>query len=148
MRSMNADTIEPDSPYLLRRAGALLYDLLLNAALWMLTGFAVLAFRRGEAIPTGTLWFQCLLFGVTAFFFIGFWLRGGQTLGMRAWRIKLVTRNDGPIDLSTSVRRFLAGCVSLICFGFGFLWALVDRERLTWHDRISGTRIILVPRRT
>jgi uncharacterized RDD family membrane protein YckC len=145
---MNVDRIESEPAHLLRRAGALLYDLLLNAALWMLTGFAVLAFRGGDAIPTGTIWFQCLLFGVTACFFVGFWVRGGQTLGMMAWRIKLVARTGGPVDLPTSVRRFLVACISFLCFGLGFLWALIDPKRLTWHDRISGTRIVLLPKRS
>ena len=145
---MMLDRIVSDSPYLLRRAGALLYDLLLNAALWMLAGFAVLAFREGEAIPTGTIWFQCLLFGITACFFVGFWVRGGQTLGMMAWRIKLVAQAGGPVDLPTSVRRLLVACISLAGLGFGFLWALIDPKRLTWHDRIAGTRIILLPKRS
>jgi uncharacterized RDD family membrane protein YckC len=129
--------------YLPRRIAALFYDLLLNAALWMITGFIVLACRDGAPVPAGTLWFRCLLFAVSAGFFIGFWKRDGQTAGMKAWRIRIVGRDGDGLTWKAAVVRFLVGCLSIACAGVGFLWALVDADRLTWHDRAAGTRIQL-----
>jgi uncharacterized RDD family membrane protein YckC len=40
----------------------------------------------------------------------------------------------------------MAALLSISCGGLGYLWALVDKERLTWHDRISGTRVVLISR--
>jgi uncharacterized RDD family membrane protein YckC len=143
---MSFDPTTHGGPLLLRRLAALFYDALLNAALWMLAGFAILACRGGAPVPTGTFWFQCLLGGITALFFVGFWTRDGQTLGMKAWRIKLVTRDGGLPNGRVATIRFFAACLSFLCLGAGFLWALADPDRLTWHDRIAGTRVLLIPK--
>jgi len=132
--------------YLMRRGAALFYDLLLNAALWMITGFIALAFRRGTPVPAGTLWFQCLLFALSAVFFIGFWKRDGQTAGMKAWRIRIVTDTGDRLTWKAATVRFLVGCLSTACAGVGFLWALVDPNHLTWHDRAAGTHVELAVR--
>ncbi len=78
-------------------------------------------------------------------FFAGFWTHGGQTLGMRAWRIRLVGRGGGRVSWGQATLRFFAAIVSWLALGLGFLWALVDRERHAWHDRCSGTRLIRLP---
>jgi len=132
--------------YLMRRVAALFYDLLLNAALWMIAGFIALAFRRGAPVPAGTLWFQCLLFALSAGFFIVFWKRNGQTAGMKAWRIRIVTDVGDRLTWKAATVRFLVGCLSTACAGIGFLWALVDPDHLTWHDRAAGTRVQLAAR--
>ena len=67
----------------------MVYDSLLLLAIFMIAGFAALSLTHGEAIPSGTLWFRAYLLGVAALFFCGFWLRGGQTLGLRAWRLRV-----------------------------------------------------------
>ncbi len=135
-----------ERPYLLRRTAALFYDLLLNAALWMIAGSVILAIRGGTPVPAGSLWFRSMLFAVTAVFFIGFWTRGGQTAGMKAWRIRVVTRDGGALTGKAAACRFLGACLSMACAGLGFLWAMVDADGLTWHDRMAGTRVRLVPR--
>lgn len=127
-----------------RRLGALLYDSLVLAALWMLTTAPLLALTGGEAIQQGALWFRLYLLVIAAGFFGWFWTHGGQTLGMRAWRAKLETRDGQPVTWSGAMIRFLAVLLSIAPAGLGYLWALVDRDRLTWHDRISGTRVVLI----
>ena len=78
--------------------------------------------------------------GMVAFlYFAWFWTHGGQTLGMRAWRIRLAGRGGEPVTWSLALLRFLGAAVSLACAGAGYLWVLVDRERMTWHDRLSAT---------
>jgi uncharacterized RDD family membrane protein YckC len=133
---------------LLRRLGALLYDLLVVTALLMLAGFAAIRYTGGEAVPAGTPWFQAMLIIVVATFFCGFWMTGGQTIGMRAWRLRLITDDaDGNVvSLATALIRFAAACLSLLPLGLGFLWILIDRRRLTWHDRLSGTRVVRLPK--
>ena len=145
---MNPPRSIPGPALLVRRIVALFYDLLLNAALWMITGFIALTLRGGAPVPSGSLWFQCLLFSVTAAFFIGFWKRDGQTAGMKAWRIRVEARDGGPLTWKTAGLRFVGACLTTACAGLGLFWALVDHDRLTWHDRLADTRVRLLPRRT
>ncbi len=129
---------------LLRRLGAILYDSLLLAAL-VFIATAVITLPLGN--PTG-LWlllFQIFLFEIIPLvFFCWFWTSGGQTLGMRAWRLKLVSMEGLPVDWRHALKRHFAAILSLLVFGLGFVWAVFDSDKLAWHDRLSGTRLILI----
>ena len=70
------------------------------------------------------------------------WRRGGQTLAMKAWRIRIVTREGAPLALRHALNRFLFALAGCLLAGAGFLWALVDREGLFLHDRLAGTKIV------
>lgn len=127
---------------LARRLAALLYDaLLLLGVLFVFTLLLIFA-RGGRAIGAGTIWYDASLVAV-AFAFCGLsWTRGGQTVGMKAWRIRVVALGRGPLDWRRAALRFFASWLSLLPAGLGYWWALVDRERCCWHDRLSGTRVI------
>ena len=134
-----------------RRLAALLYDSLLLAALWFVTAALVLAASNGLlSQPDRPPWLLYLLRAglllVTFLFWAGFWTHGGQTLGMRAWRLKLVGDQGGPISWRQAMGRFLAAFVSLAPLGLGYLWILIDPQRRAWHDQLSGTRVIVLPR--
>lgn len=129
---------------LLRRTAALAYDLLVVAALWMATGFLVLPLTGGEAVPAGTGWFRALLLAVACAFFVVFWARGGQTAGMRAWRLRLVRSDGSPVGWRRALARFAVACLSLAALGLGALWAVGDPQGRTWQDRLADTRVILV----
>ncbi|MEX2164154.1 MAG: RDD family protein [Sulfuricaulis sp.] len=90
--------------------------------------------------------YQLYLLAICFLFYAGFWIRGGQTLGMRAWRLKLVAQNGAPIGWAIAVKRFALAWISLLCLGLGFLWILFNQDKLAWHDRWSGTKIILLPK--
>jgi len=87
------------------------------------------------------------LFAIAFLFFGWFWTHGGQTIGMRAWKIRLVTgqnhfsSGDSP-PWSLALIRFTVAILSWLIFGFGFLWALTNRKRLCWHDLASKTFLI------
>jgi uncharacterized RDD family membrane protein YckC len=139
----------PLAPGLARRLAAMLYDGLLLAALWFATTALLLAVSGGHlADPDRSLWLlvalRVSLLLVTLLFFAGFWVHGGQTLGMRAWRLKLVSANGGPVSWNQAVWRFAAAIPSVGLLGIGLLWVLIDRERCAVHDRLSGTRLILL----
>lgn len=147
---MTETTPPVPSPGLARRLAALLYDSLLLVALWLATGALFLAISGGQlTAPDRPLWllygYRLALLGVTFGFYGWFWTHGGQTLGMRAWRLKLVSTDGGPVGWPAALRRFLAACVSLAALGLGFLWVVLDREHCAWHDRLSGTRMLLLP---
>ncbi len=94
-------------------------------------------------------WFEASLVTLALVFCAGFWTRGGQTLGMRAWRIRLIAADGGPITLPRACGRFFAGWLAALPLGIGYWWALFDRQqRRCWHDMLSGTRVVRVPPRT
>ena len=138
---------QPRTAGVWRRLVASFYDLLLLVAVWMLVTLIVIVFRGGEAISPGALPYQLLLFVIGAAFYISSWLRGGQTLGMRAWRIRLEKRSGAAIDLRTGLLRFASGLLTIASCGVGLVWLWIDRDGLTWHDRLAGTRVIVLPAR-
>ena len=131
----------------MRRLAAACYDALVLGALWMTATLVIVAVRGGEPVPAGEPAYQLLLFLIAALFFIPSWLRGGQTLGMRAWRLRVERQSGGPLDTRTGILRFLAGLLSLLAGGIGLLWLWVDRDELTWHDRLAGTRVVVLPKK-
>jgi uncharacterized RDD family membrane protein YckC len=92
------------------------------------------------------LWLCC--WGVSGLYATLSWRRGGQTLGMRPWRLRLLAADGGTPGWGALWLRYLVGTLSLLLGGLGFWWALFDRERLTWHDRASATRLVRLPKRT
>ncbi|MDP7220329.1 MAG: RDD family protein [Arenicellales bacterium] len=129
-----------------RRLGAMIYDsFLLIGVLFV----AFLPVPLVDAAAAPALWIKLLkpvyLLLVCYLFFGWFWTHGGQTLGMKAWRLRL-RRNDGGEPLwSTAGMRFLGALVSWLILGLGFFWVLVDPGKRAWHDRWSRSRIIVLP---
>ncbi len=139
----------PDLPHpsLMRRLAAIAYDWLLLLALFLLLGFIYIPLIGGTPQSLAArMGLQMILLGVTWLFFGWFWTHGGQTLGMRAWRIRVVTRSGEPIGWGPATLRFLAAFLSFICAGLGFGWATLDRDRRAWHDYLSRTDLILLPK--
>ncbi len=133
----------PVPPGLLRRLAAMGYDALLLGAILILAG-ALVVLPLGKAVATGSLGFQIFLLAVIYGFFVGFWVFGGQTLGMRAWRLRVVREDGTALTLRDASLRFVAAGLSWACLGLGFLWVLLDPQQRAWHDRLSRTRLILV----
>ncbi len=137
---------------------AIFYDMWPVMALWFLLsflfnlGYTLAGHDAREYIQPYTLlgwllWAACWLAG--GLYATVSWRRGGQTLGMRPWRLRLVDMRDpssAPTWRATWIR-YAVGTVSLLAAGLGFFWAWIDRDRLTWHDRASGTRLERVPKR-
>lgn len=137
---------------------ALVYDIWPVLAMWMLISLAfTVAYtflghhaERENITPFSALqillWLLCWL--VTGLYATVSWRRGGQTLGMRPWRLKLVAADGGAPAWRTLWLRFAVATLSLAAGGLGFWWAWVDRQGLSWHDRASQTRMIRLPKRT
>ncbi|MEA5124014.1 RDD family protein [Xanthomonas floridensis] len=136
------------SPALLGwRILALCYDFWPALALWMLVstcftlGFTLAGHPARQNIAPFSAW-QWLLWlccwVVAGIYATVSWRRGGQTLGMRPWRLHL---QEPRPTWRQAWTRYAVGTLSLALAGAGFWWAWVDRERLTWHDRASGTRL-------
>ena len=126
-----------------RRLGALMYDSLLILALLALTGYIRIPLN-GEAV-TGLAFQLTLLAEILGFY--GFcWYKHGETLGMRAWHIRLVDESGHGVSLKQIAIRSLVGPISLACAGLGYLWLFVGNDKQTWHDKMSKTVVVHLPR--
>jgi uncharacterized RDD family membrane protein YckC len=128
-----------------RRLLAGLYDWLLVIALMMLASVPVVAITDAPVSP-GQPWYRLALVTLAAVFFIAFWSTGGQTLGMRAWHMKLVQADGSAATTTQAALRFLAAVVAALTGGLGFLWVFISADHLSWHDQWSGTRLIQLPK--
>ena len=127
---------------LVRRALALAYEVLLLAAVLIAAGLPFVLTTRGADPIAARIAFQLYLVGVVALYFCTQWLRGGRTLPMKTWRLRLVTSEGRALSATHALRRFLFALAGAALCGAGFLWALVDPDRRFLHDRLAGTKIV------
>ncbi len=132
---------------LIRRLAAILYDTLLIGALFFIATIPFIAARGGEPVEIGdnTLYRLVLILVIYAFF-VGFWTRTGRTLGMQSWGLRVETPTGQIPTFAVASIRFFAAILSWVPAGLGFIWQLWDKDQLTWHDRLSGTRIRYYPK--
>jgi uncharacterized RDD family membrane protein YckC len=135
----------------LRRFGAMLYDSLIVFALAVIVTLLFFPFTGKGITPreSGAVEhiYQAALLLVIVLFFCVFWTWRGQTLGMVAWRLR-VERTDGTfISWRAALIRLGGAWVSFAALGLGYFWIWIDRDRLAWHDRWSGTRVVVLPKK-
>jgi uncharacterized RDD family membrane protein YckC len=154
---------------LARRFASLAYELLLLAAVVLVTGFALLPLvtpGQGSLVVPGIpqrVFLFCAYFSVLAAYFTWCWSEGRRTLAMKTWRLALVLQDGRAVPIRTALLRYLAAWIgpafALAAYGvlhpsgwgahatwlvaFNFLWAFVDPGRQFLHDRIAGSRIVL-----
>ena len=134
----------PVRPALLRRLAALVYDALLLFALLFAATVPVLILTGGQAVGPNEPGFTVWLLAVSYVYLGWCWTRSGQTLGMRAWRMRVRTRDGRRLGWRHALARFAAGLVSIGAAGAGLLWVAFDRDGLSLHDRLSGTALEMV----
>ena len=140
-RNPGVATLRPGLP---RRLAALIYDSLALFSLLFAATAPVLLLTGGEAVGPNQPAFTAYLLAVGYVYFGWCWTRGGQTLGMRAWKMRVRTRDGGPLGWRSSLARFAAALVSIGAAGAGLLWAAFDRDGMSLHDRLSGTVLEMV----
>jgi uncharacterized RDD family membrane protein YckC len=129
---------------------AMLYDAFAVVAIWLATSAAALTLRGN--VPLAPLSAgQWALFAacwcMAGVYFVASWRRGGQTLGMRPWRLRIQAHDGGAPSWRALWTRYAIATLSLLVGGVGFLWSLFERERRSWHDLASGTVLLRLPKR-
>ncbi len=124
-----------------RRLIAMVYDGFLIVAIWFVTTIIMVALLNQGNVVQGPA-FQLLLYMEAGAFYTYFWHVKGQTLGMQVWKIRTINDSGQILTLGECAVRFFFATFSLIFLGLGYVWMVFDREGLTWHDRVSGTRVI------
>jgi uncharacterized RDD family membrane protein YckC len=124
------------TPSLARRLASLLYEsvLVFGVSFFAAWVFYFASGGRDATAGVARAELQVFILAVLAAYFLWCWLRGGQTLAMRAWKIRLVDVTPGK-----AIARFLIAAAVL---PLSILWALVDRDRQFLHDRLAGTRLV------
>jgi uncharacterized RDD family membrane protein YckC len=156
------------SPGLFHSLAVVVYDALVWLAVLFLATAVALPGTHGLAIAPENPFFQAYLL-LVAFLYLGwFWTRAGQTVAMRAWRLRVVTVDGKGIAWGSALARFVAALLPimpvllllafvpmdnqwaasiLVCAWLcGFLWVAVDPENRAWHDILSGTRVVQDPK--
>jgi len=128
-------------PGLFRRLAAIVYDAFLLAAVLFVATASILPFNAGAAFTAEQFFYPAYLIGVSFLFFAWFWTHGGQTLGMRAWKIKILTFDRDPISWRQAALRFVSALLSWLFFGLGFWWIVFDKQKRGWHDHVSKTAV-------
>jgi uncharacterized RDD family membrane protein YckC len=133
----------PVVPGLARRLLSMLYESLVAFATAFLAGLAFYGAAEGRLAGETRLLFQTYLFLVLGIYFVACWSRGGRTLAMQTWRMRIVRRDGAPLGVGRAALRYALAWVSLLPLGAGFLWACLDRDRQFLHDRLAGTRMVM-----
>lgn len=133
------------SPGLLRRLASLFYELVLLLAVLMFAALIFLSILGDATTVPKRYFFQIYLWLIGAAYFVWNWTRGGQTLAMQTWRIRLTGRHGEALTPSLAMKRYV---LASLFFGVSFIWALFDREGCYLHDRLSGTRLSLLEKRS
>lgn len=128
-----------------RRLASMLYESLLLLgvlALTFMVPLLILGIGMNYTPGGGMLW--AYIFVVLGAYYLWYWRRGGQTLAMQTWKLKLVNADGTPPSLGQAALRYVLAWPSVCFFGIGILWAAIDPERQLLHDRLAGTRIVLL----
>ncbi|RUO29441.1 RDD family protein [Aliidiomarina sanyensis] len=137
-----------------RRIGAIIYDLLVITAVIMFAAGAGLAVVVGlevaglitlaegqdhAGVVQGNPLFTLYIIGVIILFYAGFWRRGGQTLGMRAWRMRVQNTDGSRVSWKQALIRTLTALL-----GLGNFWVLFSREKLALQDKVAGCEVVVL----
>lgn len=125
-----------------RRLAALGYDALIQLALFFLGTALLLPLTGGAAITPGNPWFSAYLLAISLLYNGWCWIHGGQTVGMRAWRLRLVDSQGQALSWPRAGLRYAAAWLGGLALGLGYLWMLADPARRAWHDRLSRTAVV------
>ncbi len=150
---------------LVRRLAAMVYEGLVVVAILLIASFPFAGAATGRLQGVTQHLFQCYLFLVVGLYFVWCWRRGGQTLPMKAWKLRVVDAHGAPLATSRAILRYVVAALALgssavaaivllryprelaawLALAPGLatiLWSAVDRDRQFLHDRLAGTRIV------
>jgi uncharacterized RDD family membrane protein YckC len=130
---------------LVRRLMAIMYDLFLLLAMLFIATAIAMMFNQGNAIEPGQAIYPYYIIYllVLSFVFYGwFWTHGGQTLGMKTWKMRLQQDDGKPLSWNLALIRFAIALVSVSVLGLGFIWSLFESKRRCWHDLASHSVLL------
>ena len=127
-----------------RLFAACVYELLLLIALWFITAWIFVAIFGDATQSYKRFFLQFTLWLITGVYFVWCWCKSGQTLATQTWKLQLVNQSGVKLSVRQALIRYVLTSLSALIFGLGFLWVLLDKNRLYLHDRILKSRFIIV----
>ena len=153
-------TAEAQPAGLMRRLGALFYDGLIVIAIEMIAAGVVIAILHAlmalsifdpapymdvsDYLTRHPIWgpaYTFYLAAVWVYFFVFFWTKAGQTLGMRAWKLQIRNQDGGAISVTQALIR-----IATSGFGLANLTVPIDPKKRGFHDIWAKTQVILLDR--
>ena len=157
-------------PTVRRRLVVMVYETFLLLAVEMLAVALYLLVTRNSHAPLAQHGLKLFLFLVTGAYFVWCWTDSGHTLAMKTWRLRVTTTGQARVPLKTAVLRYLLAWgwflpALIVCAVFGLtgkaevsmaiaagvaawgLTAFLDKDRQFLHDRLAGTRLVLLPKK-
>jgi len=142
-----------------RRLGSWIYDVLIAFAVYMVAGaiafllfnllikFGLISMQNFEHpidLQRSSILYSILIYGWNiawvGFFFVFFWAKSGQTLGMKAWRLRVQNQDGTRISKITGIKRLLPTLL-----GLGNLTVIFDRKnKLSLQDRLTNTEVVVL----
>lgn len=130
------------TPGIGKRLLSLIYEVLLLTAVVLLAGSVAAELAQAAGAATPRMITQMAVALTTAGYFAWQWHRGGQTLAMKTWRIRVETTAGARLSLPRALLRVILSAIGYGLLGITVLWALLDRDRQFLHDRLAGTRLV------
>lgn len=127
-----------------KRTMACVYELLILIAIWMLLTWAFVTIFGDATAGTKRLCLQFSLWLVSGLYFVVCWVKTGQTLAMQAWKMKVVGGHGDLLTLQQAMLRYLLASTLMLIFGVSFLYMFLNKQRLFLHDRLLGSRYVMV----
>jgi len=124
-----------------RRFGAILYDSFLVLAILIIMSIPLYSFDLQENESLKII-IQIYYYLITQYFFVWFWVNNQGTLGMKTWKIKIISDSEEPLSYKKAVIRFNIAILSFLFFGLGFLISMFRKDRKCLHDFISRTILV------
>ena len=124
-----------------RRLASILYDSLLVLAILIIMSLPFFSFNLEENLSLKII-MQIYYYLITQYFFVWFWVNNEGTLGMKTWKIKIVSEDGNKISYIEAIIRFNTAILSFIFFGLGFLTSFLRKDKKCLHDFISKTALI------
>lgn len=131
--------------WFMRRVACAVYDTLIVIALFIFATAILMPFSGGAIQPPPyNILFDLYLAFIGFGYFVLVWRRDGQTLGMRAWRLRVIASDGQRISVKAAIIRALTGFAGWLCLGLGWLWILIDQHGRAWQDIIGDSRLLQV----
>lgn len=130
----------------MRLLGIAVYEALVLVALWMMGTVLFMTVYGADGSAQGLWMLRGLLWCLSGVYFVWCWVKSGQTLAAQTWKVRLVNAQSETLGIKQAMLRYLLATLSLLAFGLGFFWALLDKDRLFMHDRMLKTHFERIQR--
>jgi len=134
----------PTFKFLIKRLIACIYESLVLVAIWMLITWLFVLFFGGITNGASRLSLQVLLWISAGAYFVLSWYKNGQTLALKAWKMKVVTNDNETLSFKLACLRYVLASILVMFFGLAILWAFFDKDKLFLHDRLLNTKCVIV----